>query len=156
MKVGYRSEKLIAPLELGRSTLGDACSTRGLPLVHCTGNSQLPSMDSLLLPFQRQLLAQLVPTQENDSAPESSLTILARGVGLRSLVTSFVSLYHLREQLSQAGTRLKFAPHQLRVYNSSANLVLILNATEDEERGLKEQVGSGFKIISHEVDIKGR
>lgn len=45
---------------------------------------------------------------------------------------------------------------QLKVYNSSDHLVLVLNANEEEERGLKDQIGLGLKIVAHEMTASVR
>ena len=42
-----------------------------------------------LLPFQRKLLSEIVPTPENPR-PDDSLLILARGLGLRAIIANFV------------------------------------------------------------------
>lgn len=40
---------------------------------------------------------------------------------------------------------------QLKVYDSPDQLVLVLNATEEEEKGLSEDTGLKFKSVSHEM-----
>ena len=40
---------------------------------------------------------------------------------------------------------------QLKVYDSPDQLVLVLNATEEEEKGLSEETGLKFKSVSHEM-----
>ena len=39
----------------------------------------------------------------------------------------------------------------MKVYDSPDQLVLVLNATEEEEKGLSEDTGLKFKSVSHEM-----
>jgi DNA excision repair protein ERCC-4 len=78
-----------------------------------------------LLPFQRAIVDQLIGAD--------GLALVARGLGLRSLVCAV-----------------------LRVYNVPDNLVLVVNATQDEERGLNEELGMALKTIGHEQPANER
>jgi DNA excision repair protein ERCC-4 len=78
-----------------------------------------------LLPFQRAILSQL--TQAD------GLALVARGLGLRSLICAL-----------------------LRVYNTGDNLVLVVNAAQEEERGLNEELGMALKTIGHEQPASER
>lgn len=44
-----------------------------------------------LLPFQRNLLQQLVPPEDAPPNANDAMVIMARGLGLRTVVTTFVS-----------------------------------------------------------------
>lgn len=46
---------------------------------------------SRLLPFQRTILNELVPAKVNSNSSGNTLLILARGLGLRSIVQTLVS-----------------------------------------------------------------
>ena len=61
------------------------------------------------------------------------LLILARGLGLQLLVARL-----------------------LKVYEDAANLVLVINATPEEERGLGEELGMRLKCIGHDSPSKDR
>ncbi|GAA5880947.1 hypothetical protein JCM16303_005184 [Sporobolomyces ruberrimus] len=74
-----------------------------------------------MLSFQRDILSQLT------GGPDA-LVIMARGLGLRSVVTTF-----------------------LKVYDMPEKLVFLLNATVDEERGLAEEVGMRMKIVGYDL-----
>jgi hypothetical protein len=75
---------------------------------------------SQLLPFQRDILSQLIEAD--------GLALVARGLGLRSL----------------------------RVYNTADNFVLVVNSTQEEERGLNEELGMALKTIGHEQPASER
>jgi hypothetical protein len=47
--------------------------------------------ESTLLPFQRYLLSTLIPTAANPK-PDDALLILARGLGIRSIIANYVSI----------------------------------------------------------------
>ena len=86
-----------------------------------------------ILPFQRDLLSLLADPSNCE------LTILARGLGLRRIVSVLLSIYH-----------------------STQNLVLLVNATPEEESGIGEDLGvmgcrkPGLKTVSYELGRKDR
>lgn len=88
---------------------------------------------SSLLPFHKTIL-------ENIHDPATSdLLVLARGLGLRRIICTL-----------------------LKVYDSPANLVLLVNATPEEESAIGEQLGimgcrnPGLRIVGHELGKKDR
>ncbi|GAA6017470.1 hypothetical protein JCM11491_006835 [Sporobolomyces phaffii] len=74
-----------------------------------------------MLPFQTEILSELT------TGPDA-MVVLARGLGLRSIVTTF-----------------------LKVYDMPEKLVFLLNATPDEERGFAEEVGMRMKIVGYDL-----
>lgn len=86
-----------------------------------------------LLPFQNTIL------QEISDPVSSELTIISRGLGLRSLICRL-----------------------LQIYEAPACLVLLINATQDEELGIGEQLGllgcrnPGLRIVGHEMPKRER
>ncbi|KAK4048124.1 DNA repair protein RAD16 [Microbotryomycetes sp. JL201] len=86
----------------------------------------------LLLPFQRNVLAQLMPAPEHSSTGDA-LLLMARGLGMRSIVSTV-----------------------LRVYDSSDYLVIIVNATPDEERSFAEELGMRVKVVGFELSAATR
>ncbi|GAA5826719.1 hypothetical protein JCM11251_002868 [Rhodosporidiobolus azoricus] len=86
-----------------------------------------------LLPFQRNILAQLIPPENAAPNTNDALLIVARGLGLRGMVTTFLKIYDMPE-----------------------NLVLVINATEEEERGFTEEVGMRLKAIGFETGEAAR
>ncbi|GAA5825708.1 hypothetical protein JCM3770_004454 [Rhodotorula araucariae] len=83
---------------------------------------------SSLLPFQRNILRQLVPPENAPPNTGDALLVMARGLGLRTVVTTFLKIYDMPEKL-----------------------VLVVNATPEEERSFAEEVGMRLKVIGHEV-----
>ncbi|GAA5984360.1 hypothetical protein JCM10908_003314 [Rhodotorula pacifica] len=81
-----------------------------------------------LLPFQRNLLQQLVPPDDALPNTNDAMVIMARGLGLRTVVTTFLKIYDIPEKL-----------------------VLLVNATPEEERGFAEEVGMRLKVVAHEM-----
>ncbi|POY74162.1 hypothetical protein BMF94_2736 [Rhodotorula taiwanensis] len=81
-----------------------------------------------LLPFQRNLLQQLVPPEDGMPNMNDAMVIMARGLGLRTVVTTFLKIYDIPEKL-----------------------VLLVNATPEEERGFAEEVGMRLKVVAHEM-----
>ncbi|GAA5882826.1 hypothetical protein JCM3774_002928 [Rhodotorula dairenensis] len=81
-----------------------------------------------LLPFQRNLLQQLVPPEDAPPNANDAMVIMARGLGLRTVVTTFLKIYDIPEKL-----------------------VLLVNATPEEERGFAEEVGMRLKVVAHEM-----
>ncbi|GAA6009774.1 hypothetical protein JCM10207_004189 [Rhodosporidiobolus poonsookiae] len=89
--------------------------------------NQLPS-STQLLPFQRSILQQLIPPEDAPPSTNDALLIMARGLGLRTAVTTFLKIYDMPEKL-----------------------VLVVNATEEEERGFTEEVGMRLKAVGFET-----
>ncbi|KAI5476750.1 DNA repair protein rad16 [Pseudohyphozyma bogoriensis] len=87
----------------------------------------------LLLPFQRQILASLVPDSDAHHSAGNALLILARGLGLRSIVATL-----------------------LKIYQSPEHLVVVVNATPEEERCLGEEVGMKMQVIGYEKPAADR
>ncbi|GAA5909987.1 hypothetical protein JCM6882_008421 [Rhodosporidiobolus microsporus] len=86
-----------------------------------------------LLPFQRNILAQLIPPENAPPNTNDTLLIVARGLGLRGMVTTFLKIYDMPEKL-----------------------VLVVNATEEEERGFTEEVGMRLKAVGFETGEAAR
>jgi hypothetical protein len=86
-----------------------------------------------LLPFQNTILEEI-----NDPST-SELVIVSRGLGLRTLVCRL-----------------------LQLYESSNCLVLLINASQEEELGIGEQLGllgcrsPGLRIVGYEMPKKER
>ncbi|KIM83728.1 hypothetical protein PILCRDRAFT_97161 [Piloderma croceum F 1598] len=86
-----------------------------------------------LLPFHKSILEQIHDPQTSD------LLVLARGLGLRHM------LYTL-----------------MKIYNSPRNLVLLVNASQEEESVIGEEVGMmgvrrpGLRVVGHEIGKKDR
>lgn len=91
------------------------------------------SSSTQLLPFQRTIL-------ENIHDPATSdLLLLARGLGLRRLVCTL-----------------------LKIYDGPSNLVLLVNATTEEEAAIGEELGimgcrkPGLRVVDYEMGRKER
>ncbi|KAF9930842.1 hypothetical protein FBU30_011209 [Linnemannia zychae] len=92
-------------------------------------------MSALSLPFQKEIVAELVA--------EDALLILAKGLGLRSILGAF-----------------------LQIYSQPQNLVLLINTTLEEENALREDLlrssgidkggASYFKSITSELSLAER
>ncbi|BGO95154.1 hypothetical protein NBRC10512_001881 [Rhodotorula toruloides] len=81
-----------------------------------------------LLPFQRNILKQLVPPENALPNAGDAMLVMARGLGLRTIVTTFLKIYDMPEKL-----------------------VLVVNATPEEERGFAEEVGMRLKVVGYEL-----
>lgn len=94
---------------------------------------------SALLPFQRRILHALVPAPGAPLDDGDVLLILARGLGLRSIVASL-----------------------LRIYDSPDSLVIVLNASDDEAAGIGAELDlmgvrkPGLRSITSDVGAKER
>ncbi|KDE08113.1 hypothetical protein MVLG_01595 [Microbotryum lychnidis-dioicae p1A1 Lamole] len=100
-----------------------------------------------LLPFQRSLLQRMLPrenTSDSGSGSEpaaattsaergDALLLIARGLGMRTIVATM-----------------------LRIYDTSNHLLLVVNATPDEERGLAQETGIHLKSVGFEVAAETR
>ncbi|KAF8338666.1 hypothetical protein F5887DRAFT_1284710 [Amanita rubescens] len=88
---------------------------------------------SVLLPFHKKILEDI-----HDPAT-SELLIMARGLGMRRIICTL-----------------------LKIYDSPKNLVLLINATQDEVQGIGEELGilgchnPGLRVIDHETGSKER
>ncbi|SCZ96736.1 BZ3500_MvSof-1268-A1-R1_Chr4-1g06669 [Microbotryum saponariae] len=100
-----------------------------------------------LLPFQRSLLQRMLPRanvsdagSESESAAATTsaergdaLLLIARGLGMRTIVATM-----------------------LRIYDTSTHLLLVVNATPEEERGLAQETGIHLKSVGFEVAAETR
>lgn len=88
---------------------------------------------SALLPFHKNILEQM-----HDPAT-SDLLILARGLGLRRIICTL-----------------------MKIYDSPQNLVLLVNATPEEESEIGEELGimgcrkPGLRVLGYETGSKDR
>lgn len=88
---------------------------------------------STLLPFHKKILEKI-----HDPAT-SDLVILARGLGLRRIICTL-----------------------LKIYDSPQNLVLLINATPEEESAIGEELGimgcrkPGLRVVGYEIGSKDR
>ena len=88
---------------------------------------------STLLPFHKAILEQI-----HDPAT-SDLLILARGLGLRRIICTL-----------------------MKIYDSPENLVLLVNATQEEESDIGEELGimgcrkPGLRVVGYETGSKDR
>ena len=82
-----------------------------------------------LLPFQQHIIEQLsAPGPESDG-----LLLLARGLGLRSVLCTF-----------------------LEAFSEEASLAVVLNATPEEENGLSDELGQRITLVRFETPAKDR
>nr|WJN24993.1 single-stranded DNA endonuclease [Sporisorium sorghi] len=92
-----------------------------------------------LLPFHCQIVDSLVPGQDDSPDEGDALVIIARGLGLRRIVSTI-----------------------LRIYDSPNSLVVLVNATSEEESGIGEELTTlgvrkpGLRAIHHEMPAKQR
>jgi len=82
-----------------------------------------------LLPYQRTILETMSATTPGSDG----LLIIARGLGLRAILAGL-----------------------LRLYARPENMVLLINATEEEERGLSEELHQNLKVLGFEMPAKER
>ncbi|KAG8906750.1 hypothetical protein FRB99_006241 [Tulasnella sp. 403] len=88
---------------------------------------------SVLLPFQKTILNDIHKPQS------SNLVLIARGLGLRRIVCRL-----------------------LEIYDGPQNLVLLVNATGEEEKGIGSELGTmgvrnpGLRIVDYEMNKKNR
>jgi DNA excision repair protein ERCC-4 len=86
-----------------------------------------------LLPFHRTIL------EEIHDPSNSQLVLLARGLGLRKIVCTL-----------------------MQIYDQSTNLVLLVNASSDEEAAIGEELGimgcrkPGLRTVSYEMGKQDR
>ncbi|KAL7412836.1 hypothetical protein BDY24DRAFT_352173 [Mrakia frigida] len=90
-------------------------------------------MNRNLLPFVKEIIQEIAPPENDD------LFIIAKGLGLRKIVATL-----------------------LKIYDGPTKLVLLINATPDEEAGLGELLSTmgvrrpGLRIVSFEMPGKER
>ncbi|KAH0445910.1 hypothetical protein IEQ34_025254 [Dendrobium chrysotoxum] len=130
-------------------------------------SSEVGSLASLmhLLPFQRHIIHSLIPgpdgegtlvsaqernggksngsrettVLDSDADDPDALIVMARGLGLRTIVASM-----------------------LRLYDGPSHLVVVVNASTEEERGLREELTTmgvrkpGLRCVGHETNAKQR
>jgi DNA excision repair protein ERCC-4 len=88
---------------------------------------------SNLLPFHRAILQRIHDPATND------LLILARGLGLRRIICTL-----------------------MKIYDSPQSLVLLVNASPEEEAAIGEELGimgcrkPGLRVVGYEVNSKDR
>ena len=88
---------------------------------------------STLLSFHRKILEKIHDPSTSD------LVILARGLGLRRIICTL-----------------------LKIYDSPQNLVLLINATPEEESAIGEELGimgcrkPGLRVVGYEIGSKDR
>ena len=88
---------------------------------------------STLLPFHKKILEKIHDPSTSD------LIVLARGLGLRRIVCTL-----------------------LKIYDSPQNLVLLINATPEEESAIGEELGimgcrkPGLRVVGYEIGSKDR
>ena len=82
-----------------------------------------------LLPFQRRIYEQLTaPAPDSDG-----LLLLARGLGMRSILCCMVE-----------------------TFTEDESLVVIVNATPEEEQGIAAELGQKLTIVGFEMPAKDR
>ena len=110
-----------------------------------------------LLPFHKAIISSLVPKgssvdwqddetgrrierqETEDQEDGNALIIMARGLGLRRIVSTV-----------------------MKIYDAPTNLVILVNATSEEEEGISEELTTlgvrrpGLRTISHEMNIAKR
>nr|WJN24994.1 single-stranded DNA endonuclease [Tranzscheliella williamsii] len=92
-----------------------------------------------LLPFHTKIVQSLIPGSEDSPDEGDALVIIARGLGLRRIVSTI-----------------------LRIYDGPKNLVILVNATSEEESGIGEELTTlgvrkpGLRAIHHEMPAKQR
>jgi DNA excision repair protein ERCC-4 len=88
---------------------------------------------STLLPFHKSILEKIHDPATND------LLILARGLGMRRVICTL-----------------------MKIYDSPRNLVLLVNATPEEETEIGEELGimgcrkPGLRVVGYETNSKDR
>ncbi|PWN52772.1 hypothetical protein IE53DRAFT_311477 [Violaceomyces palustris] len=103
----------------------------------CSSTTQELLDRPYLLPFHRSIIRSLVPKDDDPVEEGDALIILARGLGLRRIVSTI-----------------------LRIYDGPKNLVVLVNASQDEETGIGEELTTlgvkrpGLRVIHHEMSSK--
>ncbi|CAO1633576.1 unnamed protein product [Parajaminaea phylloscopi] len=102
-------------------------------------SASTPLRESSLLPFARSIIRSIVPSDDEPLDEGDALIILAKGLGLRSIVA-----------------------HILKIYDAPTNLVLLINARPEEEAGLSEELTTlgvrkpGLRSVGYETAQKTR
>jgi len=97
------------------------------------------TLSNFLLPFHTSIVRNLIPLNDEPLDEGDALTILAKGLGLRSIVASV-----------------------LKIYDGPRNLVIVVNATPDEESSLGEELTilgagkPGLRVVGYEMGAKQR
>ncbi len=111
-----------------------------------------------LLPYHKAIITSLIPKEadrarsdngeeEQEAGEEedeeeqdpNALIVLAKGLGLRKIVSTI-----------------------MKVYDGPTNLVVLVNATSEEEEGLSEELTTlgvrppGLRVVTHEMTAKRR
>lgn len=82
-----------------------------------------------LLPFQQHIIEQLsAPGPDSDG-----LLLLARGLGLRSIICTL-----------------------LEAFTEETSLVVVVNATPEEESGLSDELGQRITLVRFDTPAKDR
>ncbi|KDN53411.1 hypothetical protein K437DRAFT_265777 [Tilletiaria anomala UBC 951] len=131
-----------------------ASAERGEVVRHLSG--------PFLLPFHRAIIASLIPkdsadfaqgeggaangdrrveNEEDDEEEDdgNSLVILAKGLGMRRIISTI-----------------------LKIYDAPTNLIVVINATSEEEEGIGEELTTlgvrrpGLRVITHEMTAQKR
>lgn len=123
---------------LGEDTTASA-SLPSSQLAFASASSSSSSSSSTLLPFARSIIRSIIPADDEPLDEGDALIILAKGLGLRSIVA-----------------------HVLKIYDAPTNLVLVVNAKPEEEAGLSEELTTlgvrkpGLRSVGHETVSKAR
>lgn len=97
------------------------------------------TLSNFLLPFHISIIRNLIPLNDEPLDEGDALTILARGLGLRSIIAAV-----------------------LKIYDGPRNLVVVVNATPDEEASLGEELTilgagkPGLRVVGYEMGAKQR
>ena len=97
------------------------------------------TLSNFLLPFHISIIRNLIPLNDEPLDEGDALIILARGLGLRSIIAAV-----------------------LKIYDGPRNLVVVVNATPDEEASLGEELTilgagkPGLRVVGYEMGAKQR
>ncbi|PWN40252.1 hypothetical protein IE81DRAFT_325773 [Ceraceosorus guamensis] len=130
-----RTSSIAATRERDGSSLPETLDAQSQSILHPHPHSHL----STLLPFQRQILQSLIPPPDAPLDEGDALTILARGLGLRTIISAL-----------------------LRCYDSQDALILLVNAGEEESAGIAAELDlmgarkPGLRRIVHDSNVSSR
>lgn len=156
----------VPPLQASSAATAAATATNAVSGVAAQDVGSLASLMHLL-PFQRHIIHSLIPgpdgegaqagdgvaatkdggaafqreptALDHDADDPDALMVMARGLGLRTIVASI-----------------------LRLYDGPSHLVVVVNASAEEERGLGEELTTmgvrkpGLRSVGHETSAKQR
>jgi hypothetical protein len=71
-------------------------------------------------------------------------------------VPSSLLSWVLSQRLRHSGRKTDSKHKQLRIYDTPDHLVLIINATSEEERGFAEELGMRMKVVGFELPTASR